>query len=123
MEEFSDYLQDIVDSNHRKRMETIFDWMKEKYPSLTPKFAWEQPMYLDHGTFIIGFSMSKHHMSVSPEREGIDYFSDAIHQSGYDHGKNQFKIPWAAEIDYDLLSKMIDFNIAEKAEINSFWRK
>lgn len=123
MEEFSEYLQNIANPEYKQRMEEIFNWIKEKYPTLTPRYAWNQPMYVAHGTFIIGFSMSKHHMSISPESEGIEYFSDKILASGYTHGKQLFKIPWTASINYELLSKMIEFNMEEKAELTSFWRK
>ncbi|MCQ4950818.1 hypothetical protein NE646_14380, partial [Bittarella massiliensis] len=41
------------------------------FPDLTPKIAWNQPMFTDHGTFIIGFSAAKAHLAVAPERAGI----------------------------------------------------
>lgn len=31
-------------------------------------------MFTDHGTFIIGFSVSKQHLAVSPERQGLSIF-------------------------------------------------
>jgi uncharacterized protein YdhG (YjbR/CyaY superfamily) len=31
-------------------------------------------MFTDHGIFIIGFSVAKHHLAVSPESTGINHF-------------------------------------------------
>jgi uncharacterized protein YdhG (YjbR/CyaY superfamily) len=49
---------------------------------------------MDHGTFVIAFNMSKQHMSFTPEA-----------------------------VYYDLLKRIIEFNIAEKAECITFFRK
>lgn len=35
-------------------------------------------MFTDHCTFIIGFSIAKHHLAVAPEIAGINRFSDEI---------------------------------------------
>ena len=44
-------------------------------------------MFTDHDTFIIGFSVAKHHLAVAPEQAGIHHFVDEIEQAGYDHTK------------------------------------
>ncbi len=92
MEVFAEYLSHIDNPQHRGRMEEIFVWIIKKYPNLIPKIAWNQPMYTDHGTFIIGFSVAKHHMSVAPEKAGINHFSDQIVQAGYEHSKALIRI-------------------------------
>lgn len=88
-----------------------------------PKIAWNQPMFTDHGTFIIGFSIAKHHLAVAPERAGIIRFSDEIVQAGYEHTKELIRIRWDGPVDYSLLEKMIEFNIMDKADCSTFWRK
>lgn len=80
-------------------------------------------MFTDHGTFIIAFSISKNHLAVSPEKVGIDQFSKEIVQAGYEHTKNLFRIPWDQPVDYSLLEKLIQFNIVDKADCSTFWRK
>ncbi len=55
-----------------------------------PKIAWNQPMFMDHDTFIIGFSIAKQHLAVAPEKAGIDYFSDEIVKAGYGHTKQLY---------------------------------
>jgi hypothetical protein len=123
MEVFADYLARIDNLGHRDRTEEILEWITQKYPNLVPKIAWNQPMFTDHGTFIIGFSVAKHHLAVAPEKAGINHFSDEIVQAGYDHTKELVRIRWDGPVDFSLLEKMIEFNITEKADCSTFWRK
>ena len=123
MEVFKEYLMSISNSQHRDRMEDVLGWVIKEFPSLVPKIAWNQPMFTDHDTFIIGFSTSKLHMAISPEKVGINRFSDEIVQAGYNHTKELIRIRWDILVDYSLLKKMIEFNILDKAECSTFWRK
>ncbi len=123
MKVFEDYLAHIDDPQHRARTEEVLVWVTEAYPDLKPKIAWNQPMFTDHGTFIVGFSVAKQRLAVAPERAGILHFSEEILQAGYDHTKQLVRFPWDRPFDFSLLEKMIDFNISEKADCSSFWRK
>lgn len=80
-------------------------------------------MFTDHGTFIIGFSVAKHHLAVAPERAGIIHFSDEIVQAGYNHSQQLLRLPWDSPVDFLLLEKIIEFNIMDKADCSTFWRK
>jgi uncharacterized protein YdhG (YjbR/CyaY superfamily) len=80
-------------------------------------------MFTDHGTYIIGFSISKHHIAVAPERVVINHFADEIVEAGYDYSKELIRIPWDSEVEYSLLEKIIEFNLLDKAECSTFWRK
>ncbi|CAM4315918.1 iron chaperone [Paenibacillus tarimensis] len=122
MEEFAEYLTGIDNPEHRERMEGIFRWVSGKFPNLESRIAWNQPMFTDHGTFIIGFSAAKAHMSVAPERAGIERFAEEIKKAGYDHTKELVRIKWASPVDFSLLEKMIGFNIEDKADCTTFWR-
>ncbi|MEG0366592.1 MAG: DUF1801 domain-containing protein, partial [Coprobacillus sp.] len=97
-------------------------WVKTTFPQLETKIAWNQPMFINHGTFIIGFSVASKHFSVSPEVQGIKEFSKDIETSGYTQTSNLFRIKWTDSIDYDLLQKIIQYNIDDKAECITFWR-
>ena len=122
MKEFDAYLAKL-EKSQRPRMEEVLQWVHKEFPELSPRIAWNQPMFTAHGTFIIGFSSSKKHMSISPEVAGITHFSQKIEEAGYDHTKNILRIPWQSEINYDLLREMIQFNQLEKADYTDFWRK
>lgn len=123
MENFAEYLVNIENPQHRNRMAEVLRWVSSTFPDLIPKIAWNQPMFTDHGTFIIGFSLAKHHLSVAPERAGIDHFSDEIVRAGYDHSNELVRIPWDSPVNFTLLEKIIRFNILDKAKCATFWRK
>ncbi|MFG6115773.1 iron chaperone [Halobacillus sp. MO56] len=123
MEVFAPFLEDIDNPEHRARTEEVLGWVSEKFPDLEPAIKWNQPMFTDHGTFIIAFSIAKKHLAVAPENKGIVHFSDDIKKAGYDHTKQLMRIPWDSPVDYTLLERMISFNIEDKADYTAFWRK
>ncbi|WP_416150811.1 iron chaperone [Salipaludibacillus sp. HK11] len=123
MEVYAKYLAGIDNPDNRDRTEEILTWINHKYPNLQPLIKWNTPMFSDHGTYIIGFSTAKHHLSVSPEEAGITHFSDNIKQTGYSATKGLFRIKWSEPVNYELLEKMIEFNIEDKAEYTKFWRE
>lgn len=123
MEVFAEYLAQIDNPQHRERTEEVLVWVTKKFPNLMPQIAWNQPMFTNHGTFIIGFSIAKHHLAVAPESVGIHHFSDEIMQAGYDHTKQLVHIPWDSPVNFALLEKIIEFNILDKADCSTFWRK
>ncbi|MCM3782392.1 iron chaperone [Neobacillus mesonae] len=123
MEVFAEYLESIINPEHRARVEEVFRFVAKTFPSLEPKIAWNQPMFTDHETFIIGFSVSKQHLAVAPERAGINQFSEEIAQAGYSHTKELIRMKWNNPVDYSLLERIIQFNILDKEDCSTFWRK
>lgn len=119
---FEEFLSNIADSEHRSRTEEVLSWVVNKFPNLVPVIKWNQPMFTDHGTYIIGFSIAKHHLAVSPEAEGIEQFLGEIDLAGYTKTKGLMRIPWNSSVDFSLLEKMINYNIADKADCTTFWR-
>lgn len=123
MEVLMAYLDAIQVKEQRDRMEEVFQWIVSHYPQLEVQIKWKQPMFVDHGTFIIGFSMAKNHLSFTPEEDVVTIFKEEIEQSGYEHTKGIIKVKWSETVDYTLLKRMIDFNITDKAECKTFFRK
>ncbi|MFG6117754.1 iron chaperone [Thalassobacillus sp. B23F22_16] len=123
MQKFEEFLAKIDDPDHRDQTEEVLQWVSEKFPQLKREVKWNQPMFTDHGTFIIAFSVAKKHLAVAPEQAGIEQFSDEIKQAGYDHTKQLVRMPWNRPVDYSLLEKMIEFNIKDKEGYSAFWRK
>lgn len=123
MKIFADYLKHIDHPQHRLRTKEVLEWVEHTFPDLTPRVAWNQPMFTDHGTFIIGFSVSKLHVAVSPELAGMVQFTGEIEKAGYGQSKMLFRIKWDEPVNYPLLERIIRFNRREKAECKSFWRK
>ena len=120
---FNEYLSKIDNLENRTKLEGVLEWIIHKYPHLVPKIAWNQPMFTDHNTYIIGFSVSKEHLAIGPEIATINQFSDEIHLAGYDHSMMLMRIKWDKSVNYTLLERMIDYNILEKKDTTTFWRK
>lgn len=122
MDTFENYLNTIENIEHRTRMTDILLWIQQTYPDLVPVIKWNQPMFTDHGTYIIGLSISKHHFSVAPEVKTMHLFDEEIKEAQYERTANTIKIKWTQPIDYNLFKKMIDFNLIDKKETTQFWR-
>lgn len=122
MKEFEEYLASIEDPEQKEKLTTMLSWIITEYPELVPIIKWNQPMFTDHGTYIIGFSTSKKHFSISPEVKTLSHFEEEIEQAEYDHTKNIIRVAWTQDVNYELLKKMIDFNINDKAGFTKFWR-
>lgn len=114
MKSFDDFLKSIEEPDKREKLEMILNHIKEKYPHLKEEIKWNQPMFSDHGTFIIGFSIAKGHISVAPESVVIKLFEKEIEAAGYSHTRELFRIKWADEVDFELLDKIVAYNIEDK---------
>lgn len=123
MEKFKDYLEKIEDLNKRACVHEVLAWVKESFPMLETRIGWNQPMFTHHGTFILGLSMAKGHLAITPEAAGIREFADKIDEAGYAKTGMIFRIPWDKEVHYPLLEEMIRFNLEDKKDCKTFWRK
>ena len=123
METFEEYLETIENLEQRARLQEVLDWVSETFPGLERRVAWKQPMFTDHGTFIIGFSVAKKHIAVSPEKVTLDRFDQKIAEAGFGRTSQLIRIPWESPVPWELLREMIAFNIEDKAECATFWRK
>ncbi len=123
METFKEYIAKIENPEQRQRVVEILQWVADEYPGFEKRIAWNQPMFTDHGTFIIAFNIAKNHLNISPELAGIEHFSGEIIKAGYKHTKMLIQIKWDDPVDYGLLKRIIDYNVIEKKNCETFWRK
>ncbi|WP_340296994.1 iron chaperone [Staphylococcus coagulans] len=125
METLDDFLETIDKETHRAKLKNVIQTILENYPELTMEIKWNQPMllYKNNGTFILGFSKAKPHFAIAPEKYTLDTFADDIKAAGYQMTKMFLKIKWTDEVNYDLLYRIIDFNIKDKKDSSSFWRR
>lgn len=123
MNTFDEYYEKVGNPEHVARMKEVVEWVLTKYPQLETKIAWNQPMFTHHGTFILAFDYNKKYMTVAPEKVVVDLFSDEIKAAGYEHTKMLIRFFWDRPFNYELLSKMIEYNIEDKKDWNLFWRK
>ena len=117
-----EFLVTIPDDDNRARMVEVLDWVSHNFPKLELRIAWNQPMFTHHGTYIIGFSTASKHMTMAPERATMIRFEPVMRERGTDFGKKVAHQPWDKPFDYELLDAFIQYQLAEKQEITSFWR-
>lgn len=123
MKIFQVFLDSIGELDKKRRMESILNNIKEKFPQLKEEIRWNQPMFSDHGTFIIGFSVAKDHIAVAPEAVVINLFEKEIKKAGYSHTQELFRIKWTDKVDFELLYNIVTFNIENKKDMIKFWRE
>jgi uncharacterized protein len=118
---FQTYLDGIADEEMREKMRDMLTFCIETYPALEQRIAWNQPMLIDHGTYIIGFSVAKHHLVVGLELNTINHFKEMIQAEGLEAKKMTFQIKRKQAIPYQLLKNIIDQTIILKKDVQSFW--
>ncbi len=121
--EVIEFINKIEDNSNRRRMQEVLEYVIRTFPELKLEFKWNQPMFTDHGTFIIGFSVSKKHIAVAPEARTLDIFKHKLDELRQDYSKMLVKFPWDQPFNFVLLKELIQYNIADKSECNTFWRK
>ena len=53
----------------------------------------------------------------------MERFRQDIAASGYAATKELFRIRWDQPVDEALLARLIDFNLRDKADCHTFWRR
>lgn len=117
-----EFLSSVPEGPKRERIAEVLDWAQATYPSLELRIAWNAPMFTHHGTFIIGFPAAQNHMSVAPEGATMEHFAHCMKERGTDHTAMLVRQPWSAPVDYELLARLIDYQLATKEHVTSFWR-
>lgn len=123
MKVFEPYLVKIKDEKNREIMEGLLSWVMTNYPMLDKKIAWNQPHFVHNNTFIIAFTHAKQHISVVPEYKAIEVFKEDIKKSNYQSTNFIYKMKWQNPINYDLLKRIIDYNMEDKKGLDTYWRK
>lgn len=123
METLHEYLETISTEDHRAKLAEVIKWVTSTFPNLTLEIKWNQPMMTHNGTFIIGFSASNKHFSVSPELQVLEEYRNKLDEAGYSHSKALFRILWKQDVNYPLLEEIIERSIEFKKGSKTFWAK
>lgn len=122
MDTFNTFLEPIDNDKHKATLSEVLNWIADTFPNLETTIKWNQPMFTDHDTFIIGFSVAKQHFSIAPEAKALNEYAQQIEAAGYSQTNNLFQIKWSQDIDYALLKAIIQYNIEDKSNCDTFWR-
>lgn len=120
---FEPFTDQLENEEHRERTREIIQWVLRTFPELETRVAWNQPTFTHHGTFILSFSHSRAHLTFTPEQAAVEQFAADIERSGYSAGKMTLRLPWNKPVDYQLLERIIAFNLEDKKDCTTFWRK
>lgn len=119
-------VQEFLDAmrvpEQRETLRGLVEWVSGTWPELEPVIKWNQPMFLHHGTYIIGFSVFAKNIAVGPENALMDRMRAEIEAAGYTTTQRLFRIGWDDPIDRPLLTRIIETQIAEKADVTGLWR-
>ena len=122
MDTFNTFLETIDNDKHKATLSEVLNWIADTFPNLKTTIKWNQPMFTDHGTFIIGFSVAKQHFSIAPEAKALKEYTQQIEAAGYSQTSNLFRIKWSQDVSYTLLKAIIQYNIDDKSHCDTFWR-
>lgn len=122
LQDFHDFIAKIASVEQRSQLTTVLNWITTNFPQLVPRFAWNQPMFTDHETFIIGFSVVKDHLNIALEQPTLSHFQAEIKAAGYRTTKQLWQIDTEQLVETDLLERTIQFNIDTKQAVTTFWR-
>ncbi|CAM3149781.1 iron chaperone [Lactiplantibacillus plajomi] len=120
--DFTTFVSQISDQSHCDQLITVLNWVTTEFPELTPRLAWNQPMFTAHGTFIVGFSVAKHHLNVALEKAPLNHFAAQITAQGDRVTKMLWQINFDQPVNYPLLHQAIQYNLTTKAAVTTFWR-
>lgn len=116
------FLDAIEAPERRRKLEELLDWVSTTWPDLTLVVKWNQPMFTHHGVYIIGFDAYPKHIVIGPEPALMERMRAEIEAAGYTTSQRLMRIGWDEPVDHALLAKIIETQLAEKADQTSFWR-
>ena len=88
--------------------------IKEAAPEATEKISWGMPTFVFHGN-LIHFAAFKNHIGLYPSPSGIDNFKDEL--SEFKSSKGAIQFPYAKQIPYELISKIVKFRVIENIQM------
>lgn len=120
---FEDYIIGIDKKEIQDKFRDLLIFVIEKFPFLETAVKWNQPMFLNKGTFIISFNASKKNLNIAPEIAAMTHFQELIQQSDVTHTKMYVQMNWDKPFDLNLIEELIEYNIKDKNNMSTFWRK
>lgn len=120
--DFNDWYNKTSNAKSKEMVLEIHNFILDNFKDIVCEIKWNTPMYVLNKTFILGLSALKAHVSLAPEKEVITLFKDELIANNYIVLNNLFKIGIDHEINFDLIKKIIDFNIESKKDSKTFFR-
>lgn len=119
---FEEYINLIENKINQKKFIKLLEFIIQEFPNLETVIKWNQPMFIEHGTYIVGLNVTKNHINIAPERATMIHYADLIQKRDVSFTKMFIQMKWAKSIDFKLIKEIISFNIIDKKDTTSFWR-
>jgi uncharacterized protein YdhG (YjbR/CyaY superfamily) len=84
--------------------------IKESAPDAKEKISYQMPTFVLHGN-LVHFAAYKNHIGFYPTPSGINAFKHEL--SEYKGAKGSVQFPLEKPIPYQLISKIVEFRVAE----------
>lgn len=94
-------------------LQTLRTVIKELVPDAKEKISYQMPTFALHGN-LVHFAAYKNHIGFYPAASGIAAFKSELEQ--YKGSKGAIQFPIEEPIPYDLISKIVQFRVAENIE-------
>lgn len=105
-EYIASYPQDIQDC-----LNELYSKIRSFLPKeATEKISWRMPTFVYHGN-LIHFAAFKSHLGLYPGADGVAAFEKEL--KDYHHSKGAIQFPYGTPVPYDLIKKIVDFNVAQ----------
>ena len=97
----------------QKILESLRKVIKETAPDAKEKISYQMPSFYLHGNLVY-FAAYKNHIGFYPTSSGIAAFQQEI--SNYKNSKGAVQFPLDKPLPYELISKIVEFRVAENVK-------
>jgi uncharacterized protein YdhG (YjbR/CyaY superfamily) len=101
-------------------LKTLRKVIKEAAPGVAEKISYQMPAFAQNG-ILVYFAAFKNHIGFFPTANGISAFQKEL--SGYKTSKGTVQFPIGEPLPYDLITKIVQFKVAENLRLASEKKK
>ena len=103
---------DSQEPEKSKTMTGILDYLIKEFPELETKLAWNNPMLVRKGKYVLGLSCSKNHIAIAPfSKQVMLELSEQL--KTYDITENLIRVPASWKLDKILLKELVKLRLQE----------
>ncbi|MCG7409593.1 DUF1801 domain-containing protein [Paenibacillus sp. ACRRX] len=94
-------------------LEAVRKVIRDSAPGASEKISYQMPTFVLHGN-LVHFAAYKHHIGFYPTPSGISAFEQEL--SAFKGAKGSVQFPLDQPMPYELISKIVQFRVAENLE-------
>lgn len=111
--DWEDWLDGLGPEQRRAASRVLAD-LEKGFPRAERVIAWNQPMLRDDGSYLIGVSASRGHLSFNPmSTDVLAAFADELGKRGYRVTRHIFTVALDQDVHLPLVRRMVRARLAE----------